>query len=271
MTDATNAAAKPKSAKSKSAKPKAGKKPSLVGRLVRFGAMLAGALVLASVLWVLAYRWVPIPTTTLMIERALFDGEEVRRNPISIDAIDRDLVRAVIGAEDARFCMHHGFDIEAIQDAIEEAQEGGRLRGASTISQQVAKNVFLWDGRGFIRKGLEAYFTLLIETLWPKRRIMEAYLNVAEWGDGLFGAEAAARVRFGASAQKLSTRQAALLAAVLPSPNKWRADKPGPYVRKRAGIIQRRMGVVRNDGLDACVWDAATLNGPRIADPKTGK
>ncbi len=244
---------------------------SLLARLVQFVAGVAIMLALFSVVWVLAYRWLPIPGTALMIERAVMDGETVRRDLVAIEDIDRDLVRAVIAAEDARFCMHHGFDLAAIQDAIADAQEGGRLRGASTISQQVAKNVFLWDGRGFVRKGLEAYFTLLIETLWPKRRIMEAYLNVAEWGDGLFGAEAAAGARFKASAGRLSTRQAALLAAVLPSPNKWRADRPGPYVRNRAGVIQRRMGVVRNDGLDACVWNAAGLNGPRIPDPAAKK
>lgn len=250
---------------------RAPRRRSLPARLVRLVVQGGVAIMLLSVAWVLAYRWAPIPGTALMIERAVMDGETVRRDPVAIGNIDRDLVRAVIAAEDARFCMHHGFDLAAIQDAIADAREGGRLRGASTISQQVAKNVFLWDGRGFIRKGLEAYFTLLIETLWPKRRIMEAYLNVAEWGDGLFGVQAAARARFRVPADRLSTRQAALLAAVLPSPNRWRADRPGPYVRGRAGVIQRRMGVVRSDGLDACVWNAAGLNGPRIPDPAAGK
>jgi monofunctional biosynthetic peptidoglycan transglycosylase len=163
------------------------------------------------------------------------------------------IVRAVIAAEDANFCTHHGFDVEAIQDAMESNQRGGNVRGASTISQQTAKNLFLWPDRSWVRKGFETYFTALIEFMWPKRRVMEAYLNAAEWGDGNFGIEAAARARFGVSAADLTPLQAARLAAVLPSPNRWSAENPGPYVRRRAATLVQRARVVRNERTAACV------------------
>ena len=190
--------------------------------------------------------------TSLMAIRAL-EGEDVRRNPVSLNEISPNLVRAVIAAEDARFCTHHGFDLEAIEAAIRANADGGRLRGGSTISQQTAKNLFLWPDRSWVRKGAEAYFTVLIETLWPKKRILETYLNSAEWGDGVFGAEAAARVNFGKSGRRLTRLEAARLAAVLPSPNRWSADAPGPYVRARTRSILGRMQVVDRDGLAACV------------------
>jgi monofunctional biosynthetic peptidoglycan transglycosylase len=163
------------------------------------------------------------------------------------------IVRAVIAAEDSNFCTHRGFDVNAIQEAMESNTEGGRMRGGSTISQQTAKNLFLWPQRSWLRKGLETYFTALIEFMWSKHRIMEAYLNAAEWGDGNFGIEAAARARFGVSAADLTPLQAARLAAVLPSPNRWRADSPGPYVRRRAAAIVQRAQVVRNERMAQCV------------------
>jgi monofunctional biosynthetic peptidoglycan transglycosylase len=138
-----------------------------------------------------------------------------------------------------------------IQKAIEAAERGRNLRGASTISQQTAKNVFLYNGGGFVRKGLEAWFTVLIETMWSKRRIMEVYLNIAEWGDGVYGAEAAAQARFGVPASKLTSRQSSLLAAVLPSPNRWKVN--GRYAGRRSGRIQAVMTAVRRDGLDRCL------------------
>lgn len=206
---------------------------------------------------VLLYRFVDPPLTWTQTGRMLA-GDDVSRRPVSLEAMSPNIVNAVIAAEDNRFCSHHGFDIEAIQDAMEynERQQergAGRRRGASTISQQTAKNLFLWQGGGWFRKGLETYFTVLIETLWPKRRIMEAYLNAAEWGDGAFGVEAAAQVHFNKPAADLTRREAARLAAVLPSPRRWDASEPGPYVRGRARMLQGRAAVVRNEGLSACV------------------
>jgi monofunctional biosynthetic peptidoglycan transglycosylase len=201
--------------------------------------VLFGGFGVAPISWVAAYMFFDPPATALMLSRAA-EGARIRHEPVPLSAVSPHVVRAVIAAEDANFCSHHGFDFEAIRDAAERNADGGRLRGASTISQQTAKNLFLWPDRSWIRKGLETYFTALIETLWSKRRIMAAYLNVAEWGDGVFGIEAAARARFGVSASQLSPMQAARLAAVLPSPNTWRADRPGPYVRARAAQTRAR-------------------------------
>jgi len=212
----------------------------------------AGALVLLSFAFVLLYRFVPVEGTVLMGWRHL-QGEEVQQQWVDYDEISPNLIRAVIAAEDTKFCKHFGFDLGEIKAALEEAENGGRRRGASTISQQTAKNAFLWHGRSPVRKVLEAGFTVAMEIVYPKRRIMEIYLNVAEWGDGLFGAEAAAQERFGKSAKDLTRREAALLAAVLPSPNAWRVDPPGPYVRRRGRQIQSRMRTVEEQGFDACV------------------
>ncbi len=192
------------------------------------------------------------PGTALMVQRG-FEGEDVRRDWVSLDEVSPHLVRAVIAAEDSKFCSHAGFDGEAIREALGEAQNGERPRGASTITQQTAKNVYLHPAGGYVRKGVEAWFTIWIETAWSKRRTMEAYLNVAEWGDGLFGAQAAAQTRFGKSAADLTRREAALLAAVLPNPHRWRVDPPGPYVSRRAGTLQARMRVVEGEGLASCV------------------
>lgn len=199
------------------------------------------------------YRFAPPPITYLMIERAI-EGRGFDRRWRPIEKISPRLTRAVIAAEDAHFCEHRGFDFEAMEKAMKNNERRpNRIRGGSTISQQTAKNVFLWPDRSYVRKGLEAYFTVLIEAIWGKRRIMEVYLNSVEWGPGVYGAEAAARRNFGVSADKLSAAQAARLAAILPSPLKWRAAKPGPYVKRRSGRIGAAAGTVRRDGLAACV------------------
>jgi monofunctional biosynthetic peptidoglycan transglycosylase len=199
------------------------------------------------------YRFVPPPITWLMVQR-LFEGKGLARDWRPLSQMSPRLVRAVIAAEDSRFCEHKGFDFEAIERAMKNNERRpNRLRGGSTISQQTAKNVFLWPQRSWVRKGLEAYFTVLIEGLWGKRRIMEVYLNTVEWGPGLYGAEAAARQNFGVGADNLTAAQAARLAAILPSPLKWRAARPGPYVQRRSRRITAAAGTVRRDGLAACV------------------
>ena len=234
--------------------PRPSRRPRLRLALMAAGAAALAGLVIAVVL-VLSYRFVDPPTTWTMTARAL-DGAAVRRTPVALEQISPNLVRAVIAAEDSLFCSHGGFDRAAIAQALAEARQGGSRRGASTISQQTAKNAFLWTGGGWPRKLVEAGFTVAIEASWPKPRIMEVYLNAAEWGDGVFGAEAAAQARFGKPASELTAREAALLAAVLPSPNRWRLDPPTSFVVNRAGTIEARMGVVRRDGLAACVLGA---------------
>ena len=203
-------------------------------------------------IYALILFYAPVPGTANMAIRAV-EGENIQRQWRSIEDISPHLVRAVIAAEDAGFCKHQGVSWLAIKEALQERKETGRLRGASTITQQTAKNVFLWNGGGIARKAPEAWMAVFIDGFWGKRRVMEVYLNVAEWGDGIFGAEAAAQARFGKSATDLNEREAALLAAVLPSPNRYRLDPPGAYVRKQAGTYQARMRVVRNEGLDTCV------------------
>jgi monofunctional biosynthetic peptidoglycan transglycosylase len=217
---------------------------------------VAGTLALGVVVLALRVGGFP-PTLNMLINKV--SGTEIDYRPVPLSQISEHLVFAVIAAEDTKFCSHHGIDFEAIEDALAEAEEGGRMRGASTLSQQTAKNVFLWNGGGFFRKGLEAGLTLVIEVGWSKARIMELYLNVAEWGDGIYGAEAAAQRRFGKPADELTRREAALLAAVLPSPNRWRVDPPGRYVSRRTEILQRRMRIVRSDGLATCVTDPAAF------------
>lgn len=206
---------------------------------------------------VVLHRFVPPLFTILMVQQAAA-GQGMDYRWRSLDHISPRLVEAVIAAEDARFCQHHGFDVEAIQKAMEaneraEQRGSDKRRGASTISQQTAKNVFLWPSRDWVRKGIEVGYTGLIEAVWGKRRIMEMYLNVAEWAPGVYGAEAASRHWFDKSAENLTAREAARLAAILPSPRRYRAADPGPYVRRRASRIQAAMGTVRQQGLDACV------------------
>ena len=205
-------------------------------------------------IYALILSFVPAPGTANMAGRIL-QGTTVYHTWVKFEDVSPHLVRAVIAAEDTRFCDHSGVDVEAIQTALDERETRGRLRGASTLTQQTAKNVFLWNGGGMARKAGEAWMAVFIDGFWGKRRVVEVYLNVAEWGDGLYGAEAAARGRFGKSARDLTAFEAARLAAVLPSPNKWRVNPAGPYVRQRTATIQARMAVVQRDGLDACVFD----------------
>ncbi|MEL7108917.1 MAG: monofunctional biosynthetic peptidoglycan transglycosylase [Pseudomonadota bacterium] len=211
--------------------------------------LVVGVHIYALVLWV-----APVPGTANMAGRVL-QGTTVYHTWVPLEEMSPHLVRAVIAAEDSRFCEHSGVDFEAIQSALDEREKRGSLRGASTLTQQTAKNVFLWNGGGYVRKAGEAWMALLIDGVWGKRRVLEVYLNVAEWGDGLYGAEAAAYGRFGKPAKDLTAFEAARLAAVLPSPNKWRVRPAGPYVRQRTATLQARMGVVQRDALDACIWE----------------
>lgn len=222
------------------------RKGSKVRRYLFLGVKMVAALVLASLVSTLLLRWVPPFFSALMVQRhvsALFHAEryDAQYEWVGWKRISPAAPLAVIAAEDQRFAEHHGFDFESIEDALEDHERGRRLRGASTISQQVAKNIFLWPGRSFLRKGLEAYFTLLIETLWPKRRILEVYLNVAEMGDGVFGVEAASQRYFRKPAARLSAEEAALLAAILPNPYRFRANRPSAFVLERRGWILRQM------------------------------
>ena len=210
------------------------------------------ALVLLPIGGVLVHAVVPPPTTLLMVSQAVA-GHGLDYRWRSLNHISPRLVEAVIASEDARFCSHDGFDFQAIEKAMDDNARGRRVWGGSTISQQTAKNVFLWPGRSWVRKGLEAGYTVLIETVWSKRRIVEVYLNVAEWAPGVYGAEAAARHWYGKSADALTAREAARLAAILPSPRRYKASDPGPYVRRRASRVQAAMGTVRNEGLAVCV------------------
>lgn len=189
----------------------------------------------------LLYRFVDPPATPLMLIRSIERGGWISYRPVDYDAIAPALGRAVVASEDSRFCLHHGIDFAAVQDALEDYDETGRLRGASTITMQVARNLFLWPGGGFARKALEAPLALLLDALWPKRRILEVYLNIAEMGGGLFGAEAAARAHFSRPARGLDEGEASRLAAILPNPRHWDAGHPTAHVLRRAGIIRARM------------------------------
>jgi monofunctional glycosyltransferase len=220
-------------------------------RLFRWAYRLAGAFIIASVALVVIYRFVDPPVTPLMLIRpleAIGNGRFVwvTKKWIDLDRIDPDIVRSVLDAEDARFFRHTGIDWKAIDDAQKrnERADGKRIYGGSTISMQCAKNVFLWQGRNYFRKGLEAYFTYLIELVWGKERILEVYLNVIEWGDGIYGVDAAADEYFDRSAASVTARQAALLAAVLPNPRRYNPAQPDAYVNRRAGRIQRGARVV---------------------------
>ena len=199
------------------------------------------------------YRFVPPPITYLMVQR-MFEGRGLTKHWRPMSEISPSLAQAVIAAEDARFCTHNGFEFEAMRKAMESNERRpNRLRGGSTISQQTAKNVFLWPARSYVRKGLEAYFTVLIEALWGKRRILEVYLNVAEWGPGVYGAEAASRRYFKVPASELTRTQAARLAAVLPSPLRYRAVTPGPYVARRSRRIGAAAATIRKGDMAGCV------------------
>ena len=230
---------------------------SLISRAIAFLFKLVLALIVFSVLWVLLYRFVPPPTTATMLGD-MFAGRGAARDWMSISQIDRDMVRAAIAAEDSKFCQHNGFDVEAIESAMKRNASGGRIRGGSTISQQTAKNAFLWQGGGYARKGVEAWFTFLIEHLWGKRRIMEVYLNLAESGIATYGVNAGSQRYFGHDASAMSPTEAARIAAVLPLPKKRGAVAPKGFTRRYGNTITARIGVVGRDGLDACVYKGTT-------------
>jgi monofunctional biosynthetic peptidoglycan transglycosylase len=202
-----------------------------------------------SIFMVVVYRFVPPPVTWTM----LLDPNGITKDWTSLDEIDPDMARAAIAGEDGKFCSHHGFDVDAIAKAAIHNASGGRIRGGSTISQQTAKNVFLFQGGGFVRKGLEAWFTVLIEAIWGKKRIMEVYLNVAETGIGTYGVQAGSIRYFHHGAGKLSRPEAGRIAAVLPLPKKRAAVAPSGFTRRYGNTIAARIGVVQRDGLDSCL------------------
>ena len=224
--------------------------------MARSAAIALFSAALLSVVVVAMFRWLPVPATAFMI-RERFDaagkaGDREFRQAhdwVPWSEISRHAAIAVIAAEDQKFLEHDGFDLEAIDKAMTDAKRGRRLRGASTISQQVAKNLFLWSGQSWARKGLEAWFTLWIELLWPKQRILEIYLNSAEFGRGIWGVEAASRHFFSKPAAGLNRPEAALLAAVLPNPKRFRVSNPSPYVRQRQDWILWQMRMLGGAGL----------------------
>ncbi|HEX2494189.1 MAG TPA: monofunctional biosynthetic peptidoglycan transglycosylase [Steroidobacter sp.] len=216
-----------------------------LSRTLRAAGRIAGCALLAFVgltaSTVLMLRWIDPPTSAFMLRERWQTGERIPHRWTDWREISGAMKLAVIAAEDQTFTEHHGFDLQSINDALEDRERGRRLRGASTISQQVAKNLFLWPGQSWVRKGFEAYLTALIETLWPKRRILEVYLNIAEFGRGVFGVGAAAEIFYGKAPARLTGRNAALLAAVLPSPKRMRVNAPSPYVRSRQRWILSQM------------------------------
>ena len=224
----------------------------MVFRVARLFFKVVLGFVLVSVLWVALYRVVPPPVTFTQIGD-MIAGNGARRDWMSLDDIDPDMARAVIAGEDSKFCLHHGFDFGAIAHAAYRNAQGGRIRGGSTISQQTAKNAFLFQGGGYLRKGLEAWFTVLIEALWGKRRIMEVYLNVAETGIGTYGVNAGSQRYFRHDASRLSPMEAGRIAAVLPLPKRREAVEPRGFVRRHGNALARYVGVVRRAGLDRCI------------------
>lgn len=210
----------------------------LIGKLILL-------FLLSSVIVVGIFRFVPIPITPYQILNAI-SGDGLTKSWASYDEVSPNFYRAVIAAEDARFYSHSGIDWRAVKDAQRhnELYPKKRRRGASTITMQTAKNTFLWHGRNYVRKGLEAYFSYLIEFFWGKKRILEVYGNVVEMGEGMYGVEAASQKYFGKSASKLTKRQAALLAAILPNPKRWNPAKPTAYLNRRASTIQARMNSI---------------------------
>jgi monofunctional biosynthetic peptidoglycan transglycosylase len=231
------------------------KKRGWFGRIVIWAISGLFLFVLVSLLWVLLYRVVNPPTTFTMLGDRL-SGRHVAGEWMSLERIDRDAVRAAIAAEDSKFCSHWGFDQDAIAAAMRRNARGGSvIRGGSTISQQTAKNAFLWQGGGYPRKALEAWFTLLIENVWGKRRIMEVYLNVAETGIGTYGVNSGSKRYFNHDASAMSRVEAARIAAVLPLPKKRGATAPKGFTRRYGNAIAARIGVVARDGLDRCVYE----------------
>jgi monofunctional biosynthetic peptidoglycan transglycosylase len=234
---------------------------SLLTRTLRAIGWLALGWLILSVGVVALLRWIDPPTSSFMlIDRASAASTKDKRYSLQHRWVDWAQISpqvkvAVIASEDQKFPEHHGFDVESINDAMEDRERGGRVRGASTISQQVAKNLFLWSGRSWVRKGLEAYFTTLIELMWPKRRILEVYLNVAEFGRGVFGVGAASEIYFHKSAARLTAADAALLAAVLPNPKRLRVDAPSSYVRSRQEWIMDQVRGLGGVGLLARIQE----------------
>ena len=225
-------------------------KRNLFARIVILIRNLAIIFFVVSISWVVLARFVPIFVTPLMIIRSvesMIQGEMPRNTKdwVSIDKISHNIVQAVVASEDNLFMEHHGFSIEDIQKALKHNQKGKRIRGGSTISQQTAKNVFLWPDRSYLRKGVEAYFTVLIELIWPKERIMEVYLNVIEMGDGIYGIQAASEEYFNKDAKQLTKSQAALIAACLPNPRKYSAKNPSSYIQRRKSRIVSLMGKLK--------------------------
>jgi monofunctional biosynthetic peptidoglycan transglycosylase len=210
-------------------------------RLRRWLFRIVLALVLVSTLPVIILRWVDPPTSAVILQRTLSEGQPQDYRWVPLARIAPEMALAVVASEDQKFPDHRGFDLQAIRDAAQGNARGGRLRGASTLTQQVARNLFLWQGRSYLRKGLEAWMTLLLELFWPKARILEVYLNIAETGPGTFGVQAGALRFFKQPASDISRQQAALLAAVLPSPLRYRADRPSAYVLERRDHILRQM------------------------------
>ena len=240
----------------------------IVGILLRVVLIFIGT----SLLMKLVYKWAPVPYTPLMFIRLVDQKSDkqptkLEHKWVSLDKISTKLQLAVLCSEDQNYLTHSGFDWVAIEKAMKENEQGKRLRGGSTISQQTAKNVFLWPGRSYIRKGLEVYFTLLIETLWSKHRILEVYLNSIEMGNGIYGAEAAAQNWFGKSASNLSASESAAIAAILPNPRKFSANPPGPYVVSRKAWIQQQMRFWGNK-ID---WGKADEEEVKKTDIKTTK
>ena len=207
-------------------------------RIARSAAAVFLSVMVFSIVLVMVFRWLPVPTTSFMIR----DSEpDLQHDWVPWAEISRHAAAAVIAAEDQKFFEHDGFDFDSIDKALTDARRGRRLRGASTISQQVAKNLFLWPGHSWLRKGLEVWFTICIEALWPKQRILEVYLNSAEFGRGVWGVEAASRHYFGKPAARLTRHDAALLAAVLPSPKRLSVANPSAYLRQRQDWILGQM------------------------------
>lgn len=219
----------------------------MLKKIFKYIRWIVAMLFISSILAVVAYRFIPVYFTPLMFSRC-FDqidkGDDVKlyHTWIPLAEMPKSMPVAVIASEDQRFLQHHGFDYQAIEAAALDHLEGGKkLRGGSTISQQTAKNVFLWQGRSWVRKGLEAYFTFLIETLWSKERIMEVYLNSIEMGDGIYGVQAVAEQNFDVDAKNLTRSDCALIAATLPNPRRFSSKTPGPYMRKRLRQVEQQM------------------------------
>ncbi len=212
---------------------------------IRISGYILLSLFILSIAVTILYRWVNPPITPLMVIRKMSEGSKIDKKWMPLDSISPYMVTAAVGGEDANFMNHSGFDFDAIENAMEKNMSGKSVRGGSTISQQVAKNVFLWPERSWVRKGLEAYFTLLIETCWSKKRIMEVYLNVIEMGDGTYGAEAAAQFYFHKSASKLSKNEASLITACYPNPRIYFPNRPSPFVIHKQAIILRNMNRIK--------------------------